>query len=126
MDPQIRARWVAALRSGEYAQGRAMLRTDGGELCCLGVLCELAVTDGVIPPASVHDGDWYYGDSPTALPVAVRQWARVADSNPRRGGAPDGLTLAELNDGAVGSTGADDREPWTFAQIADAIEGGAS
>lgn len=41
MNPQVKTRWVEALRSGEYKQGRWQLRqpTAGEtEYCCLGVL----------------------------------------------------------------------------------------
>jgi hypothetical protein len=46
MNPEIKAEWLAALRSGEYQQGRGRLRHDYGdqpEFCCLGVLCDLLV-----------------------------------------------------------------------------------
>jgi len=39
MNRIIRDRWIAALRSGEYQQGRELLRTKDGTFCCLGVLC---------------------------------------------------------------------------------------
>lgn len=46
MKKALKDRWVAALRSGEYAQGSSYLKdeTDGGETfhCCLGVLCEIS------------------------------------------------------------------------------------
>lgn len=41
---QIAARyrkWIAALRSGEYKQGRGWLRPEKDEFCCLGVLLDL-------------------------------------------------------------------------------------
>lgn len=41
MDAQLKAKWVAALRSGKYEQGRQRLR-NGDSYCCLGVLCEVA------------------------------------------------------------------------------------
>lgn len=37
-----RARWVEALRSGEYKQCRGALHKPGDGFCCLGVLCDLA------------------------------------------------------------------------------------
>lgn len=40
MDPEVKARWVAALRSGEYKQIKGALKREGGH-CCLGVLCDL-------------------------------------------------------------------------------------
>ena len=42
MDATLKARWIAALRSGEYRQGRRLLRASDGSYCCLGVLCEVA------------------------------------------------------------------------------------
>ena len=39
MTPELKAQWIAALRSGEYTQGRYNLRTREGHYCCLGVLC---------------------------------------------------------------------------------------
>ena len=37
MDAELKAKWVAALRSGTYQQGRLLLH-EGGAFCCLGVL----------------------------------------------------------------------------------------
>jgi hypothetical protein len=34
-------RWVAALRSGEYKQGKGTLRPAENKYCCWGVLCDL-------------------------------------------------------------------------------------
>lgn len=118
MQEEIKTKWVAALRSGEYNQGvRALRYRDGGEdwYCCLGVLCELAVAEGVIPdpapspwPSPVDDGNSYcYAGSIVYLPDEVRVWAGLEVSNPRLGHS----NLAELND--TGST---------FADIARVIE----
>lgn len=47
MKPEYRDKWVAALRSGEYVQGKGNLKLVGETIttpirhCCLGVLCEL-------------------------------------------------------------------------------------
>ncbi len=46
MNKKLKAKWIRALKSGEYQQGRAFLRKvkRGGESarhCCLGVLCEI-------------------------------------------------------------------------------------
>jgi hypothetical protein len=48
MLPEIKAKWVAALRSGEYRQGQAFLRqeVDGVTChCCLGVLLEVTMPE---------------------------------------------------------------------------------
>lgn len=45
MDPELKAKWVKALRSGEYEQARETLRTRRPEghfaYCCLGVLMDI-------------------------------------------------------------------------------------
>lgn len=116
MDPEIRAKWTAALRSGDIEQAHEALR-DGDGRCCLGVLCDLAVEEGVIrPPVWDDDDGWLYDGIQDVLPLSVAKWARMPSStnNPDVPGNP-GHTLAERND-----------EGWTFAQIADAIDGGQS
>lgn len=43
MDADLKARWVAALRSGKYQQGVGRLfNKHEGTYCCLGVLCAVA------------------------------------------------------------------------------------
>ena len=41
MDKELKEKWVAALRSGDYGQTTGCL-VDGRGHCCLGVLCEVA------------------------------------------------------------------------------------
>jgi hypothetical protein len=47
MDKKLKTKWVRALRSGKYKQGRRALCKISGtkrpvkQFCCLGVLCEL-------------------------------------------------------------------------------------
>lgn len=40
MEAGLKRRWLVALRSGRYKQGRQWLRADG-KYCCLGVLCNV-------------------------------------------------------------------------------------
>ena len=40
MEPELKERWLVALKSGEYKKGKHLLNHDS-ELCCLGVLCEI-------------------------------------------------------------------------------------
>lgn len=43
IDPDFKAKWVAALRSGEYTQGTANLYNDTDDsYCCLGVAGRVA------------------------------------------------------------------------------------
>lgn len=37
MNAELKAKWIEALRSGEYAQGKGALLNYDGELCCIGV-----------------------------------------------------------------------------------------
>lgn len=46
MNPDLKARWVAALRSGKYKQGYGALRPTEDTYCCLGVLCDIYAPDG--------------------------------------------------------------------------------
>jgi hypothetical protein len=117
MNPEIRARWTAALRSGDYQQGRSALR-KGDELCCLGVLCDLAVKAGVLTAAPGEDGHcWRYDGVPDYLPESVQEWAGLPQGNPlvTAPGRAEAEPLAILNDQYFLS----------FAEIADAIDGGA-
>jgi len=90
MNQEIQALWTGALRSGAYNQGSGVLKTQTGEFCCLGVLCELAVEAGVIPPAQETkslDADapdstvgYQYGSETGILPNAVQEWAGLNDT----------------------------------------------
>lgn len=48
MNPQLKHSWIAALRSGRYAQGRGVLRertiTGNAYFCAMGVLLDLVAT----------------------------------------------------------------------------------
>lgn len=45
---EVKEKWLKALRSGEYKQGRNTLyNPDTDQYCCLGVLCELAFQERV-------------------------------------------------------------------------------
>lgn len=41
MNPKMKQKWVEALRSGKYEQGKGMLKTGDGNFCCLGVLADI-------------------------------------------------------------------------------------
>lgn len=42
MEADLKAKWIANLRSGKYAQGRGLLRGLANDYCCLGVLCDIS------------------------------------------------------------------------------------
>lgn len=98
MDSAIKAKWVAALRSGKYQQGQNYLRHDG-EYCCLGVLCDL-----IDPAAWKQTGEgkseWHGARSLFPLEAAARI------------GIGRHIHLLTMND----------EENKSFAEIADWIE----
>lgn len=82
MKTEIKTQWLTALRSGEYEQGQERLHRNYGdgrnEYCCLGVLCELAVKEGVT--TRTHRGEGYgYGKNAdtTHLPDEVLKWSGI-------------------------------------------------
>lgn len=83
--PEVKKKWTEALRSGKYDQGVGQLRDKHDNYCCLGVLCQVAAEEGVIPPAKVQVGspDYFYGgegdDRSGVLPLAVQEWAYEDD-----------------------------------------------
>jgi hypothetical protein len=119
MNKAIKKRWVEALRSGHYEQGKGHLKL-GDKHCCLGVLCEIAVTDRVVTPWKA-DPLWdefrfvaqSVGpcDSTLTLPIAVMEWAGLQLQSPTvyvDGGVDE---LTKLNDDGL-----------TFDAIAAVIE----
>lgn len=42
MEASLKAKWIEALRSGKYKQGRLKLRDKTDCFCCLGVLCDIS------------------------------------------------------------------------------------
>lgn len=130
MNPEIKAEWLAALRSGEYRQERGQLRSasilteDKYGYCCLGVLCDLFVKPG---EGYWDDGDFFYGEDrgnfenvgQGCLPENLAKEAGLSGPNPGTSledpaiqYARTTLTLAELNDTVQ----------LTFDQIADVID----
>jgi hypothetical protein len=119
MNQEVKARWVAALRSGEYKQTKEYLQSEDG-FCCLGVLCEIAVQDGVVsavddttPAVGGYKNVKRYGPEISFLPMAVQQWAELGSHAPRVNIRPGyNHSLVDLNDDLG----------WDFQQIANIIE----
>ena len=112
-------KWIAALRSGEFKQGKDRLRTDD-RFCCLGVACELAAREGIIDKGKGERMDsgltryqygsyeLYYGEGKYQyLPRLVCDWLGLNTSE----GGYNQTSLTVLND-----------EGATFEEIAAVIE----
>jgi hypothetical protein len=111
MNPQIKQKWVNALRSGDYQQGQCYLRTNSG-FCCLGVLCDLYIKENNLEwnlAINRRNNAYAFQDMVGELPLSVIEWSGIANSNPYFDGEMG--TLAALND-----------DGYTFNEIADVIE----
>lgn len=79
MKTDIKERWIAALESGEYEQGRGYLKTSAegvDKFCCLGVLCDLYSKEQDVPWSRWHAERIFSMDEATvALPATVMNWA---------------------------------------------------
>ena len=121
MNKEIATKWVEALRSGKFAQGKNYLKRTTGDNtthCCLGVLCELynELNEEKIAESSMWLGETgdkdsiYAFDGATgALSLTVQRWAGIK-TDVGRVGEEDYLTI--MNDNAENS----------FVEIADFIE----
>ena len=110
MKKEIADKWVAALRSGEYEQTQAVLANrERTKHCCLGVLCELAIEDGVEMEVDAALGSTYFDGWASTLPVSVMHWAGVVTN------------VGEFNDGSEHLASANDVGA-TFDILADTIE----
>ncbi len=115
MNPEVKQKWIAALRSNKYPQGKTALKSNG-EFCCLGVLCDLhaqetgAEWEHEILEEEGHKEMGYYLGSRDYCPPKVVKWAGLQDSDPKIKSKVD-PRLSFLNDNGA-----------TFEEIADLIE----
>ena len=110
MKKEIAEKWADALRSGDYKQRQgALVNLPRTRHCCLGVLCEVAIENGVeIDTCESIPG---FDDERAYLPRRVQKWAGIRD---RAGLFPRGdhrISLMAMND-----------DGYSFSRIADAIE----
>jgi hypothetical protein len=103
MNPEIKAKWLEALRSGKYKQAEGRLKVND-TFCCLGVLCDIS-------GLSKWDGD-YYLNCVSVLPDEVAEWSGLGDKSPNvKEASGRNRSLAGLNDDGN-----------SFKEIADLIE----
>ena len=100
--PEVKEKWLAALRSGDYQQGTQHLRDRQNRFCCLGVLCDIYAKENGLEWVKDHNSNvaCRFLDEYAGLPAVVSSWAgftkyvglpvvRVGDSE---------YSLAQLND----------------------------
>jgi hypothetical protein len=109
-------KWVKALRSKKYKQGRLNLHNKDNTFCCLGVACELSVPGWwKLTPDEVEVSSWIHAQN-QYLPTPVMKWLGLDSANPmvseKMANMVSEKSLTELND---------DLE-YSFDEIADLIE----
>lgn len=113
MDPELKAKWLEALRSGRYQQGHGALRSAAQCYCCLGVLADIRDPSLWSDKANEQPS--------TELPALYTYNNRCVEmlnfDLQRELGIYDVAgRLAAMNDGT------DDHKRHSFAEIADYIE----
>lgn len=99
-------KWIEALRSGEYVQGREKLYSSKhGSYCCLGVCCKLVGFEDFGEAHYIQEGDFYYNLKRIPNGIPTELIGTVGNNDLIR-------NLVALND--------DDK--YTFPEIADWIE----
>jgi len=117
MNEEVKNKWIEALRSGDYEQGRCAMHR-GDTFCCLGVLCDVhrkeqlesrGESDAWVEETWEENLSYYHAS--TILPAEVSRWAGFNSTNPTIEINEKTNTIATHND-----TGQ------SFEVIADAIE----
>jgi hypothetical protein len=131
LKPEVKARWLAALRGGDYAQTTGRLaeadsKGDAARYCCWGVLCDLAIKAGVdVTRRRTYDRDEQvhvdlFNECDAYPPPSVLAWAfdEAPKHDPGAQGADPNVPedelvnyYAELNDDGS-----------SFLEIADEVE----
>lgn len=102
MKPELKAKWVSALRSGQYKQGKNMLHNlDADTYCCYGVLRH------IVDPSDKRS------HSGSCLTVDQMEAYGFDPMFPRH-------VLENMNDGIT--KGGESAKQWTFPEIATYIE----
>jgi hypothetical protein len=109
-------KWVEALRSGNYKQGKGCLtnvKATGNEYCCLGVACDVYQKEVGSLKLNVEDNNHISYDNEAAyLPPKVREWLGLRTGAGIYGYPSEGKDLTRHNDA----------DECTFNEIANIIE----
>ena len=108
MRKELKEKWLEALRSGKYKQGRGDLRNVDDEFCCLGVLCDISGQGEWGTKLMIQKAPYCYGQGDEwqhcALPPFMKKFTNLPMNTEE--------TLFNLND----------KRGLSFHEIADWIE----
>jgi hypothetical protein len=102
MKPNVKRKWLIALRSGEYKQTKQVLKDQFGH-CCLGVLCEVVKNEMGLRWTKDAGGNLRFDGIPSQLSCKVRTFCDLTSL--------DTCALVTMNDNGE-----------TFLEIANEIE----
>ena len=105
---EVKGKWLAALRSGEYRQGEGQLRSEDGGYCCLGVLCDVIDPEGW----GRDDGEWEWENHLSMLTAEICELMGLTDDGYFSTAVEGRHSLVALNDSGE----------YSFGRIADIIE----
>jgi len=114
MKEDVKNKWVEALRSGKYKQGKRCLRNENDEFCCLGVLCDLY--DPNLWGKDNGNEKYRYDNHPYRFsfpPTKVLQWSDMPKYT------------NDLNISVSLLIDMNDHQNKTFNEIADFLENGS-
>ena len=112
MNHEVKEKWVKALRSNEYTQGKNYLNC-GDKYCCLGVLTDLYVKETGQEWKKYHTDLKSFENKTCVLPKVVVDWAGLTKD------VGDDVIV---NDYPSSLVGCNDGLELSFNQIADLIE----
>lgn len=115
MNPNIKNRWITALKNGGYKQCRVRLIDKGGseiKHCCLGVLTDLYIQDRVPSVRKTNINNIVFETGTGFLHMLVKEWAGLFSKNPFIAGKT--------------ATFRNDIEKLSFKEIAELIENDSS
>ena len=115
MKPNIKEKWINALRDGSYKQGRDRLKVND-TFCCLGVLTDLYIKEKQQYWETQADGLGCFEYNISILPDSVVNWAGLTNKSPEittigKNGIKRTTHLTTLNDSGC-----------SFDEIANFIE----
>lgn len=113
MNPRVKILWTTDLRTARIQQWTKGALGNGKARCCLGVLGDIAVREGIIdPPITTSRGNLVYDDYVSYLSTKVAEWAGIEINGAYLGARGEQEYLARDND----FNGKD------FLEIADIID----
>ena len=118
MNVEVKTELVKRLRSGNYRQGNNYLN-KAGKFCCLGVLCEIAVENGICERKIDDD---YFSNGATYIDDTTSQYG--ASGVPSRKVTCWAFNEIFIPKDKLGQSlvTMNDTLKWSFEQIADFIE----